>query len=160
MGSCLSSSCSCKNASPNSVRLVHFNGYVEDFEHPITATQVIGNPPEQYLCTPAQLLSTASQPLNADDPLQPGQLYFLLPWSTLQDDVSPLYMASVVKRLTARAKSHDGSTRIRPLSAVNGGRMRRETTRSWKPLLDTIREVSFTGRSESDIQAMRIITSN
>ncbi|KAE8677185.1 OSBP(oxysterol binding protein)-related protein 4B [Hibiscus syriacus] len=159
MGCCLSSSsCSCKYASPNTVRVIHFNGHVEDFEHPITVSEVIGNLPKQYLCTAAQLLSAGTKPLNPDAPLQPGHLYFVLPFSTLQDDVSPLDMASVVKRLTARAKSHDGSRRTGPLSAVNGGLTRRGTTRSWKPILDTIREMSFTGRSDSDIQAMRVIT--
>ncbi|KAL4325797.1 hypothetical protein GQ457_11G018200 [Hibiscus cannabinus] len=158
MGSCLSSSCSCKNSSPNTVRLVHFNGCVEDFEHPITASEVTGKPPRQYLCTAAQLLSSGSQPLNPDARLQSGQLYFLLPWSILRDDVPPLHMASLVKRLTARAKSRDGSMKTRPLSNINDRPKRRESTRSWQPILDTIREMSFTGRSESDLQEMHIIT--
>ncbi|GMJ15600.1 hypothetical protein HRI_005229200 [Hibiscus trionum] len=158
MGCCLSSSCSCKNAAPSSVRLVHFNGYVEDFEHPVTASEVTGQPPRQYLCTAAQLLSAGSQPLNPEARLQSGQLYFVLPWSTLRGDVSPLHLASVVKRLTARAKSHDGSTKTMPLSAVNDRPKRRDTTRTWKPILDTIREMSFTGRTESDLKAMHIIT--
>ncbi|KAL4341584.1 hypothetical protein GQ457_08G000090 [Hibiscus cannabinus] len=137
MGCCFSSSYS---SSSNTVRLVHFSGHVEDFEHPVTVSEVTGKPPKQYLYTAAQLLSAGATPLNHAR-LQPGHLYFVLPLSTLQDDVSRLDMASLVKRLTARAKSHHGSPETRPLAAVNGRRKRRETTRSWKPVLDTISEV-------------------
>ncbi|KAB2050196.1 hypothetical protein ERO13_A13G209000v2 [Gossypium hirsutum] len=175
MGCCVSSSCSCKHASPNTVRLVHLNGYVEDLDYPISVSQAIGNPPKQFLCTAAQLLSAGSQPLSPDAPLQPGQLYFVLPFSTLKGDASPLDMAALVKRLTERAKSHRALPETRCLSrttmTMNGRTRRRETTvhvgvrrsyrvRSWKPILDTIREMSFSRRSESDIQEIDFITSN
>ncbi|KAK8515569.1 hypothetical protein V6N13_139454 [Hibiscus sabdariffa] len=152
MGCCFSSSSTTTttSSSSNTVCLVHFNGHVEDFEHPITVSEVTGKPPKQYLCTAAQLLSAGSTPLNPDAPLQPGHLYFVLPLSTLRDDVSHLDMASLVKRLTARAKSHHGSPETRPLATVNAPQKRRETTRSWKPVLDTISESDITTKVASN----------
>lgn len=180
MGSCLS--CRSPNTTFNTIRLVHLNGYVEDFVHPVSVGEIIGEPPYQFLCTASQLVSAATKPLNPDVQLQPGNIYFVLPLSTLQDDVSPLDMASLAKRLTARAKSirsHDllpktsvSWTKDHGFSVENSGRpetMRREMTygrpkscrlraRSWKPILDTIREISFTRRSESDLREMHSIT--
>ena len=103
MGSCLS--CGSSSTFKN-VRVVHLNGYVESFEEPISVSQVIGTPPKHFVCTSAQLLSpSASKPLKADTQLQPGLVYFLLPYSILQADVSPLDLASLAKKLTSIAKT-------------------------------------------------------
>ena len=183
MGCCLSCRCTSPNTF-NTIRLVHLSGYVEDFDHPISVSEVIGKPPKQFLFTATQLVSADSKPLNPDTQLQPGHLYFVLPLSTLQDDISPLDMASVVKRLTARAKyirSDDVSPKTSPSWSQNslgsignsairspGRPERREMTyglqkscrmkaRSWNPILDTIREISFTRRTESDLREMHFI---
>lgn len=107
MGGCFS--CSGSSSSPPTlesatVRVVHLNGYVEDFEQPVTVSQVTGKPSKQFVCTPAQLLSYGSKPLKHDTLLHPGQIYLLLPYSALQVDVSPVDLASMVKKLTAVAK--------------------------------------------------------
>ncbi|XWS28137.1 hypothetical protein CRYUN_Cryun25bG0039700 [Craigia yunnanensis] len=156
MGCCLSCSCTSPNTF-NTIRLVHLN---------------------------AQLVSAGSKPLNPETRLQPGHLYFLLPLSALKDNISPLDMASVVKRLTARAKSirsddvspktstswsQNGYSSIGNSAVRSPGRPERmEMTfghqkssraraRSWKPILNTIREISFT-RSESDPREVHFIT--
>uniref|UniRef100_A0A2N9I0K3 Uncharacterized protein n=1 Tax=Fagus sylvatica TaxID=28930 RepID=A0A2N9I0K3_FAGSY len=94
--------------------------------------------------------------------LEPGNIYFLLPFSALQADVSPMDLASIVRKLTAMAKtSHckSKSPRISPLLSQNDSNpatttsshnqfMESETSvvaygvgqRSWRPALDTIRE--------------------
>ncbi|XVF69933.1 hypothetical protein PTKIN_Ptkin11bG0120600 [Pterospermum kingtungense] len=164
MGCCLS----CTSPSPNTfntIRLVHLNGYVEDFNHPVSVSEITGKPPKQFLCTAAQLVSAATKPLNPDVQLQPGHIYFVLPLSTLHDDVSPLDMASVAKRLTARAKSIRSDHHVSPRRPEERGEMAyglqkscRARTRSWKPILDTIREISFTRRTESDLREMHSIT--
>ncbi|KAK6248022.1 hypothetical protein QUC31_019587 [Theobroma cacao] len=184
MGCCFSSRCRSLSTF-NTIRLVHLDGYVKDFDHPISVSEVIGKPPKQFLCTAAQLVSTGFKPLNLDTQLQPGHIYFVLPLSTLQDDISPLDMAPLVRRLTARAKSirsdavspktsllwsqnglgSEGNSSVRSPRRLE----RRETThdlqnscrvraRSWKPILDTIKEISFTRRSESDLREMQFIT--
>ncbi|OMO62052.1 hypothetical protein CCACVL1_23052 [Corchorus capsularis] len=158
MGCCLSCRSSCSTPF-DTIRLVHLDGYVEDLNHPISVSEVIGEPPKQFLCTAAQLVSTCagSKPLNPETQLQRGHIYFVLPLSTtLQDYVSPLDMASLVKRLTATAKSVSpkiisSSSRIKEMPC-------RARRRSWKPILETIREISFTRRSESDLREIHCIT--
>ncbi|KAL1321122.1 hypothetical protein HN51_065857 [Arachis hypogaea] len=102
MGGCFSSR-SCSKLS--SVRLVHLSGYVEDFEEPISVSQVIGNPPKHFVCTSIQLLSSSSKPLKGDTQLQPGHVYFILPYSILQSEASPVDLASLAKRLNSIAKT-------------------------------------------------------
>ncbi|KAF3452728.1 hypothetical protein FNV43_RR03161 [Rhamnella rubrinervis] len=177
MGGCFS----CRSSSSpttlkSTVRVVHLNGYVEDFEQPVMVSQVTGKPSKQFVCTPAQILSSGSKPLMHDTLLQPGQIYLLLPYSALQADVSPLDLASIVKKLTAIAKSsrvNDHQAKPSPSASPvwnsspgrsspnrfaqpdnsGYGAQRSCRARLWKPILDPIRERSFNRRSESDIQA-------
>jgi hypothetical protein len=175
MGACFSL---CKSSpAAKSIRLVHMNGYVEDFEHPVSVSQATGKPPKHFVCTPAQLLCAGSEPLDPDTQLQPGKIYFLLPFSVLRADVSPLDLVSIVKKLTAVAKagrreqpkssqtsqygsspvfSSPGTSPSRFMEPegkmVAYGAQRSCRARSWTPILDTIRESSFNRKSESDLQ--------
>ncbi|XP_028774115.1 uncharacterized protein LOC114731158 [Neltuma alba] len=112
MGGCVSScrsSSSSKSPSSsafkNNVRVVHLNGYVEDFLEPVSVRQLTGDPPKHIVCTTLHLLASSGTPLKADVRLQPGEVYFKLPCSVLQADVSPVDLASLAKRLTAIAKT-------------------------------------------------------
>ncbi|KAJ0091670.1 hypothetical protein Patl1_14182 [Pistacia atlantica] len=169
MGSCFS--CSCKSPSSSSfsatkfsnVRVVHLNGWVEDFDFPVSVSQLTGSPPKHFVFTAAQLLSNAVKPLKSDTLLERGRLYFLVPSSTFQADVSPADLAAVVKRLTTKAKSCKGSgnsspsswsqynSRVSPVVETFGVKncSRKEP---WRPILNTIREMSFNRRSESDLR--------
>lgn len=181
MGSCFS--CSSSSESSSTIRVVHLNGYVEDFEFPVTVRQVTGKPAKHFVCTPAQLLSTGSKPLNPNTQLEQGRVYLLLPFSVLKPDVSPLDLVSVARKLTAIAKTNrsyfnlnqrsflsgqNGSSSIWASPARSPNRFSPQASpvkletceeqksyqdRSWKPILDTIRERSFNRRSESDLQA-------
>lgn len=178
MGGCFSASSSSKF---DKVRLVHLSGYVEDFEQPISVNQITGKSPKHFVCTSIQLLSSSpSKLLKGDTQLQPGNVYFMLPYSILQGDASPVDLASLAKRLTARAKTRcddKKSIKASTLSSQNelcniwsspstspgrvgvaeqigmayGGRSPCRV-QPWKPILDTIREKSFNRRSESDLQ--------
>ncbi|CAJ1941793.1 unnamed protein product [Sphenostylis stenocarpa] len=167
MGACFS----CNSSSTlKNIRVVHMNGFVEDFEQPISVRQVIGYPSKQFVCTSTQLLSTSSKSMNGDTHLQPGQVYFMLPYSVLQADVSPLDLAGLAKRLNAIAKagplsnqnqtgwcspsSSPGKVGVAEQYGVAkmniGGRS--PCKLQWKPILDTISEKPFHRRSESDWQ--------
>ena len=63
MGCCLSCRCTPPNTF-NTISLVHLNGYVQDFDHPISVSEIIGKPPKQFLCTAAQLVSAGSKPVS------------------------------------------------------------------------------------------------
>ncbi|XP_004507890.2 uncharacterized protein [Cicer arietinum] len=163
MGACYS-----YNTSPklkNNITVIHFNGFVEYFDQPTSASQVIGNTPKHFLCTSIQLLSSFYKPLKGDSQLQSGQLYFLLPFSILQaSDFSPVDMACLAKRLTAKAKikpcDNKKSSTVTPLlSQTNWTTSPARSPcrmQPWKPILDTITEKPFNTRSESDLQDITI----
>lgn len=152
----------------NIIRVVHLNGFVQDFENPVTVSQLIGagGSPKQFLCTPAQLISNCSKGLQPDTILELGHIYFLLPYSTLQPDVSPVDLASLATKLSAKAKSTKckanksstvwssvpGRSPNQFRQVPDSGAQRLSRVRAWKPILDTIREKSFNRRSESDLQ--------
>ncbi|KAK9268510.1 hypothetical protein L1049_000263 [Liquidambar formosana] len=99
----------CRASSPalKSIRVVHMNGYVEDFEHPVSVSQVTGKPAKHFVCTRAQLLSPSSKPLKPDSQLQLGHIYFLLPFSLLESsDASPMDLATAATRLTCHRQKH------------------------------------------------------
>ncbi|CDP15643.1 unnamed protein product [Coffea canephora] len=180
--SCDSSSV-CKN-----VRVVHLNGHVEEFDYPVSVSEVTAKQPKHFVCTCAQLLSTSSKPVMTNGFLEPGKIYFLLPYSVFQSNMSPVELASLARKLTNIGKSCQSkanSGHRSSLIGLNGGspacrsparspasspgrfpdvNLRVETencftdllmspkSRSWKPILATIRERSFNQRSESNLQ--------
>ncbi|XP_062233934.1 uncharacterized protein LOC133931145 [Phragmites australis] len=95
------------------VRVIHANGYVEDFHGPgvVTVAHVTGcsdkdesSPPRYVLCSSAHLLQPGRGPFRPDDPLQPGTVYFLLPHSIFQSESSAVDLACIMNRLTALAR--------------------------------------------------------
>ncbi|XP_058728934.1 uncharacterized protein LOC131601180 [Vicia villosa] len=163
MGVCYS--CNTSSIFKNMIRVVHLNGFVEDFYQPISASQVIGNLPKHFVCTSVQLLSSSYKPLKRDNSqLLPGQLYFILPYSVLQADVSPMDLACLARRLTAKGKAknkpcdYNKSPSRSPCRVgmeekvmMKGGRSSCRV-QSWKPILESIAEKSLNRRSESDLQ--------
>ncbi|KAK3131198.1 hypothetical protein QOZ80_6BG0503340 [Eleusine coracana subsp. coracana] len=92
------------------VRVIHTNGYVEDFPGPgvVTVAHVTGgkssSPPRYVLCSSAHLLQPGRGPFRPDDALQPGTVYFLLPQSVFQSESSAVDLACLMNRLTALAR--------------------------------------------------------
>ncbi|XP_010277246.1 PREDICTED: uncharacterized protein LOC104611744 [Nelumbo nucifera] len=122
MGGCLS----CRSSSSfDGIRVVHQNGFVEEFDYPVTVSEITGKPPKHFVCTMAQLHSFGSKPaLAPDTQLQPGQLYFVLPFSVFQSDASPVDLVSLATRLTAIAKRGVSASDARhpensPMSRLN-----------------------------------------
>lgn len=94
------------------VRVIHINGYVEDFDAPVTVGQVTGKPAageaqgqgRYVLCSSAHLLQPGRGPFRADDPLEAGTVYFLLPQSIFQSESSAVDLACLMNRLTSLAR--------------------------------------------------------
>ncbi|KAI3443424.1 hypothetical protein Pfo_000089 [Paulownia fortunei] len=108
----MGSSFSCKRLSSTSeslklknIRIVHLNGYIEQLDHPVTVAEVTGRPPEHFLFTQAQLLSNCSKPLKLDALLEPGRVYFLLPYSLFNSNVSPMDLAPIARKLASMAQN-------------------------------------------------------
>ncbi|KAI4381128.1 hypothetical protein MLD38_007236 [Melastoma candidum] len=137
------------------VRVVHLDGHVQHFPYPVTVAHLIGEAPRHVVCTPLQLLSSGFVPMKGDTLLQRGHVYFLLPYSALQADASPLDLSSLARKLLAKAKGPPPD-RKKPQNVGGGQERWVGGGRSWKPLLETIREKSFNRRSESDLQEDRV----
>ncbi|PKA51415.1 hypothetical protein AXF42_Ash002780 [Apostasia shenzhenica] len=144
MGCC----CSRRPSQPfTEVRVIQINGQVNGYDAPITAGELAGKPPAGLVCTPIQLYSGYARPLMPDEPLQAGRLYFLLPYSVLQ--ASPSDQAVLANRLCSLARRStplmaakiQGPAAAEGEAAGNGARRPRE--RPWRPVLETIREMSF-----------------
>ncbi|KAJ4965935.1 hypothetical protein NE237_017784 [Protea cynaroides] len=102
MGGCFSVS---SLPSFDIIRLVHFDGFVEDIDDSVTVAEIASNPPKCFVCTPAQLLCfSSSKALPQDTQLQRGHLYFILPLKTLQWEASPVDFISLATRLNKVAK--------------------------------------------------------
>lgn len=110
------------------VRVVHINGYVENYPGPVTVSEVTGKHPKLACFSPSQLLSFAPRPLAPDVSLELGSLYFLLPHTVFRSDTSPVDLAKLVTRLTAVARNDGGPPTVaaskEKLAAVHGRVMR------------------------------------
>ncbi|XP_031477316.1 uncharacterized protein LOC116248581 [Nymphaea colorata] len=119
--SCFSLSPATNSGTFRCVRVVHLNGFVEDFTGPVAVREVASLESKQFVCSPAQLRLFDPHPLGQDAVLQPGQLYFLLPLSAFQSDTSPVNLAAIVARLTAaanQATSSSGSAHVTCFSSI------------------------------------------
>ncbi|KAL7092435.1 hypothetical protein ACP275_12G164300 [Erythranthe tilingii] len=159
-----SSSTSKKSNFEKVIRIVDLNGYTEEIDYPVTVGEVTGNPPKHFLFTHTQLLSSASTPLKSDTLLEQGRLYFLLPYSLFDSNVSPLDLAPIARKLSQSSRARKPKSRKQNIPSPNAGFsdtsgnktdnnevLRGPKSRSWKPVLATIRERSFNRRSESDL---------
>ncbi|CAA0821467.1 Unknown protein [Striga hermonthica] len=145
----------------NVIRMVHLNGHVTILDYPATVAEVSGDPAKYFLFTQAQLLSNISMPLKPDTALEAGKIYFVLPLSFFDSHVSPVDLAPITKRLASRAQKCTYKPRSKdwsvgsPKEAANGdGQVQAKKSsksRSWRPILDTIREMSFNRGIETDM---------
>ncbi|KAJ4962870.1 hypothetical protein NE237_022809 [Protea cynaroides] len=185
MGGCLS--CRSVPASLDVIRVVHLSGLVEDYDHPVTAGEITGKPPKYFLCASTEYSFSSSLAFQPDIQLQRGQIYFLLPLSSLQWEASDIDFACLATRLTKLAKRSGSPNSRHSQSNPVLGRSRSAPERvlstseedtsvgqnsvvtldrekmsvragTWKPFLATINEKSFGRRSESDLHSPMIPT--
>lgn len=143
------------------VRVIHINGYVEDFDGPdVTVARVTGGKAASryVLCSSAHLLQPGRGPFRPDDPLEPGTVYFLLPHSIFQSESSAVDLACLMNRLTALAREGgSGAAGPSPVEALFAGLQHapihhaeqpekkpvsgtEQNPAPWKPRLDRIDE--------------------
>ncbi|KAF0918822.1 hypothetical protein E2562_026195 [Oryza meyeriana var. granulata] len=118
------------------VRVIHINGYVEDFDVPVTVGQVTGKASSSeeegqrrqerryVLCSSAHLLQPGRGPFRPDDPLEAGTVYFLLPQSIFQSESSAVDLACLMNRLTSLARkgaAGSGANGPSPVEALFAG---------------------------------------
>ncbi|KAI3754729.1 hypothetical protein L1987_54518 [Smallanthus sonchifolius] len=87
------------------IRVVHFDGYIEDYESPASVNQVITIFPKHFMTTPIRLMQVGLVPLKLDTLLEPGKIYFLLPCSFIRFNESSSDLVCLTKKLTDIAKT-------------------------------------------------------
>ncbi|KAK1420874.1 hypothetical protein QVD17_22802 [Tagetes erecta] len=161
MGACFSSK---MEDTSKVIRVVHLDGSFEHYDEPAIVNQVINNYPKHFLCSPIQILQHGLVPLMLDQQLKTGQIYFMLPNSTLKFNASPMELTSLTRKLTNIAKtgrcpaksvplSHSAKTvwdqRVTSSNKFLGQRCgagvvecvgNTHNSTPWKPVLATIRE--------------------
>ncbi|GLJ46356.1 hypothetical protein SUGI_0977150 [Cryptomeria japonica] len=186
-------SCVCSHLlQSNTIKLIFVDGRLQEFEKQVKAAEIMVENPQQFVCEAAALhVGRRINPLPADEDLELGHLYFLLPMSKLQGVVSRSDLASIaLKARSAMKASSKSSVKIFPMLGEMGfffrgqsqtylhenghddgdlggdlecdlkivalpkmdfeglsdlqmglGKYRVSSCRSWKPKLETIREV-------------------
>ena len=96
-------SCDSTNVESNVMKVIKLYGNVQEFERPMKAAELMLDNPQHFVCH-----STAVQTgrrilaLSADEELELGNLYFLLPMQKLHSSPSPSEIASLAS-LTLKA---------------------------------------------------------
>ncbi|KAF5804844.1 hypothetical protein HanRHA438_Chr05g0211801 [Helianthus annuus] len=105
MGTCFSSKRSKAEVASETIRVVHMDGSLQDYEDPATVDQVITNFPMHYLCTPVEIFQSGLVPLQLNHQLKTGQIYFVLPNTTLKFNTSPDDLTILTRKLMNIAKT-------------------------------------------------------
>ncbi|XP_008457799.2 uncharacterized protein LOC103497401 [Cucumis melo] len=73
----------------DSIKVIHMDGFIEEFSDPIKASKITSRNPNFFLCNSEQMLIGSCVPsLSSDENLQIGQIYFLLPLSLAHSPLS------------------------------------------------------------------------
>eukprot|EP01018_Ginkgo_biloba_P027365 Gb_05766 [translate_table: standard] len=102
-------SCACRNT--NSLKVIAFNGRILEFQKPIKAVELMLENPQHFVCH-ANALQTGHRiaALSADEELEQGNTYLLLPMDKLRSVVSPSDMAALALRsVSSRMKVSSNS---------------------------------------------------
>jgi len=94
MGSYIS--CASNTVPSSTVKVIHWNGSVQDLQRRITAAELMLDNPQHFVCHANGLqIGRRINPLTADEELDLGYLYFLLPMPKLHSVLSGTDMASL-----------------------------------------------------------------
>ncbi|EXB63629.1 hypothetical protein L484_026971 [Morus notabilis] len=73
----------------NATQIIHFEGKLQEYIHPVKSGQVLSQNPNCFLCSSESMFVGAHVPqLPTNEELQPGQIYFLLPLSQAKTPLS------------------------------------------------------------------------
>lgn len=96
------------------IRVVHIDGLIEDFESPTTVNEIIGYFTRHFLTTPIQILQVGLIPLKNDTRLEPGRIYFLLPYAITRFNESSVDLLPLTKKLIKIAKTRKSIAKPAP----------------------------------------------
>jgi len=117
MGSYIS--CASNTVPSSTVKVIHWNGSVQDLQRRITAAELMLDNPQHFVCHANGLqIGRRINPLTADEELDLGYLYFLLPMPKLHSVLSGTDMASLAFKANSAmkaAKRRSSGARVLPL---------------------------------------------
>ncbi|CAN6447694.1 unnamed protein product [Victoria cruziana] len=97
--SAASSSSSSSSSCRGTAKLVLPDGDLQEFAWPVKASHVLRREPACFIChSDAMGYDGPLAAIGADEELLPGQLYFVLPLSSLRRPLSPAEMAALAAR--------------------------------------------------------------
>lgn len=171
MGSLASCSRRTDVISPDAIRVVHLNGQLDEFLAPVSVKRLLQSYPRHFICCARDLANVSCRPLQPEEDLRLGELYFFLPLSVIESDLSAdnllalaarLYAAArkEVSRAAQRRRSADSTCDLpaEGFSSMNEKLLRScddpelkmafkehliSKSRSWRPRLHTIQETGF-----------------
>ncbi|CAL9151235.1 uncharacterized protein LOC103993094 [Musa acuminata AAA Group] len=109
MGICSSCDATTVVAATATAKLVLQDGKLQEFARPVKASHVLQKDPNCFVCSADDMgFDDFVSPVNADDELQPGQLYFLLPVSMLRRPLHAEEMAALAVKASAALMDSDG----------------------------------------------------
>ncbi|KAG1326818.1 hypothetical protein COCNU_01G007520 [Cocos nucifera] len=117
MGSCFSSGAS--YSSQPTAKVVTFDGSLKEYSAPVPASDILGEDRRSFfICSADRLYFDSCVPaMGANEPLQLGQIYFVLPNAKLEYPLTGLDMAALAAKassaLSVASRKHGKGRRIR-----------------------------------------------
>ncbi|XP_047313333.1 uncharacterized protein LOC124916635 [Impatiens glandulifera] len=120
MGIC--SSCEV-NTGVATAKLIMHDGRLQEFSYPVKASFLMQKDPTCFICNSDEMeFNDVLSAINADEELQPGQLYFAIPLSRLQRPIQAEEMAALaVKANSAFIKSGCCRKMVSNMKVVENG---------------------------------------
>lgn len=105
MGIC----CSCESPTVATAKLISQDGKLQEFPYPVKVSHVLQKDPTCFICNSDEMeFDDLLSAVNADDELQPGQLYFALPLSRLKRPLQAEEMAALAVTASSALRKRDG----------------------------------------------------
>ncbi|KAL8240657.1 hypothetical protein R6Q59_014012 [Mikania micrantha] len=97
---------SCESTAVATVKLILHDGSLLEYPYPVKVSYVLQKHPSTFICNSDDMeFDDVVSPVNHEDVLQPGQLYFALPLNRLSRRLQPEEMAALaVKASSALTK--------------------------------------------------------
>jgi hypothetical protein len=111
--------CASNSVPSSTVKVIHWNGSVQGFQRILKAAELMLDNPQHFVCHANGLqIGRRINPLSADEDLDLGHLYFLLPMTKLHSVLSGADMASLAFKANSAMKTPSkwsSGARILPL---------------------------------------------
>ncbi|XP_071704019.1 uncharacterized protein [Rutidosis leptorrhynchoides] len=134
MGICTST----HSTSIATAKLILTDGTLQEFSYPIRVSHIINKNPSTFICNSDEItFDDVVSPLNDNEELQLGQLYFALQLTNLKHPLQPQEIAALaVKASTALAVADVSTVGLTKKTSYNVGGKRQ----NFKVMLDVIPE--------------------